>query len=1495
MRKRLLLLLLLTSCLSAFGQLREFRLERMLGTPLDLPLDIKLDQAGNMYVLDRLGITKLDPNGQYRGVIPLRSATRTPDWSALALDGHGSIYVVNQTLGFIRKYSVVGDSLTQFGTQGAGQGQLLQPKGAAVDAAGNIYVADSGNNRVQKFAANGQVVWVYAPGGSLALVQPTDVKLGPDNNVYVLNRDYTAVKLSPSGQLLNSLSLRVPGSTLNDQSNGMLLDASNNIYLVSSRLSYIQKYSPQGNHLEAFGSGAPTFYGIHAALGIDATGNVYAVDATDRDPSFSTIRKYSATGSLVQQWGNEAVLGNYLRLDQAGNLYYYDAKQQKIVRRNPAGLEVGAFGSRGSANGQFNGPVTSIALDALGNVYALESGEPRIQKFDAQGRFLSKIPLPNPQTNPNGYWPTDLAVDAIGNLYVLDHYSGVRKYSPQGQFLQNIGAGGSGSWPGPGPGKFYAPRGVLVDIRGNVYVLDGAGSRVQKFTSTGQLIREVVSVFPPSFTGSASLSPYDAGFAVDGAGNIYASVGKDDFVTMYAANSSQQKKLPVRANLLAINSNGTRLVTGMVNNDVLRFYTATDLHPANLITGRVYQDLNNNCTPDPTEPGLPNMVIVAEPGNYYGLSDENGNYSIEVDTGTFVLRQIVPTQQPGHIVQPLCSNSVPLRFTSYGTSVVGPDFGDRVSAASYLTINVAGRRRRCARNVTTVSYANIGYAAASNAVVKVALPQYVNFLRANVPHTRDAAGNYLFEVGTLQPNQRGIISIEDSVSCGNTGIRGLTLCTKAWITPGNTYPTSSGWDQASLTVSGHEQAGNQVRFVVRNSGLGATTDSVGLRIYQDAQLALQRNISLASRDSLVFRWTATGPVVRIETDQPDQHPTSRVASATVELPGLRTSSAPSPAMMAMPPAETAPEMAEDCQPILDSYDPNDKQVVPVGVTAQHFTPTNQALRYQVRFQNTGNDVAYRVVVVDTISADLDLSTLQINAASHSYRLAVAGQQRPVLTFTFDNIMLPDSASNPLGSNGLIQFSIRPKAVLAARTRIDNFADIFFDYNEPVRTNTTTNRIYDVPRTVDPAVALSYSDVLALPAIASVAPAEGRFGTLVTLTGRHFLPTATANRVVFDGVAAPVLSATATTLTVRVPAGATTGSLVLTTSDGTSRSNFTVFQPPTITDVAPSEGRPGTVVTVTGTHFSALAAQDTVEFNGVAARVLQASATTLQVEVPAGATLGKLRLRTRGGAVESPQAFMVWYAPTLTAVAPGRASVGATISLSGTNFSTNAARNVVTFTGGRTAQVLQQAASRSLLVKVPAGAQSGQIKVQTPGGEAMGAADFTVIPAPTITSFSPQAGTVGTLVTIEGRNFHEEGKADSIYFNGVAAQVLETSATRLLALVPRGASTGALMVSGVGGQGRSSQNFTVTALAPHDAVVVYPNPTQGDVKVNWQKADVTVQQVWVYDARGSLISSQTASAAVGDELTLPLARHRAGLYVVVVKTAKGRIMKRITVL
>ena len=142
------------------------------------------------------------------------------------------------------------------------------------------------------------------------------------------------------------------------------------------------------------------------------------------------------------------------------------------------------------------------------------------------------------------------------------------------------------------------------------------------------------------------------------------------------------------------------------------------------------------------------------------------------------------------------------------------------------------------------------------------------------------------------------------------------------------------------------------------------------------------------------------------------------------------------------------------QVITGSYDPNDKTVSPAGYEQWGFVEHDQRLTYTIRFQNTGTDTAFTVVIRDTLDADLDIETFVVEAYSHPVTCHLHSGYE--LFFTFQNILLPDSNVNEPESHGFIRYSISPKLGLADGTTATNTSYIFFDYNPAVVTNTTLN-------------------------------------------------------------------------------------------------------------------------------------------------------------------------------------------------------------------------------------------------------------------------------------------------------------------------------------------------------------------------------------------------------------------------------------------------------
>ena len=141
-----------------------------------------------------------------------------------------------------------------------------------------------------------------------------------------------------------------------------------------------------------------------------------------------------------------------------------------------------------------------------------------------------------------------------------------------------------------------------------------------------------------------------------------------------------------------------------------------------------------------------------------------------------------------------------------------------------------------------------------------------------------------------------------------------------------------------------------------------------------------------------------------------------------------------------------------------AVDPNDKQVWPrrAEPSGSNYTQLDESLRYTIRFQNVGNDTAFNVRIEDRLSTDLDWNSLQVTTASHPFRTEFS--EGGLLTFYFEGILLPDSATNVTGSQGFVTFTILADSTLADFSTIDNEAAIFFDYNAPVITNTVTSTL-----------------------------------------------------------------------------------------------------------------------------------------------------------------------------------------------------------------------------------------------------------------------------------------------------------------------------------------------------------------------------------------------------------------------------------------------------
>lgn len=488
---------------------------------------------------------------------------------------------------------------------------------------------------------------------------------------------------------------------------------------------------------------------------------------------------------------------------------------------------------------------------------------------------------------------------------------------------------------------------------------------------------------------------------------------------------------------------------------------------ANHIKGNLFEDLNSDCLKQSGENGVKDLIVEASDGTntYWASSDEDGNYDIAVDSGSinYAVRPHF-NERTQLYVKNLCTPGRIVSSSGSGQDFCCSDFALKVTHCSLLSVDVnSDRRRRCFRNNTVVVYSNHGTSSSSAAVLKVVYPKYVKPISSDPAWTSQVDDTLFYDLGTIAQGYRGYIYLVDSVVCGNESIRGLSQCTKAIISPKTQCVSNEPvWDGSSVTVFPYCENG-VARFIVQNVGLEDMTSTSQYRVYSNDTLVFQSTFQLISGNTFQVRYPANGAVIRLEADQRPSHPGRSQPRAFVE--GCLASGALPPTIsseslvLSVPQDDLDEEVAISCMTILDSYDPNDKAAIPAGITDDHLVKAGTPLKYTIRFQNTGSDVAYKVVVVDTLDANLDMSTFTEIAASHAYVLKVNTElDKTVLTYTFNNINLKDSTTSEPESHGFLSFYINTKADLADGNTIHNKAEIYFDYNSAIITNTVDHTI-----------------------------------------------------------------------------------------------------------------------------------------------------------------------------------------------------------------------------------------------------------------------------------------------------------------------------------------------------------------------------------------------------------------------------------------------------
>ena len=363
---------------------------------------------------------------------------------------------------------------------------------------------------------------------------------------------------------------------------------------------------------------------------------------------------------------------------------------------------------------------------------------------------------------------------------------------------------------------------------------------------------------------------------------------------------------------------------------------------------------------------------------------------------------------------------------------------------------------RCFDTQYWIEYCNIGTLPVDNAIIELVLDENLTYESSSIPLTSQTENTLVFEIDeTVEVGSCHSFSIIAAVGCDDV-ILGQTHCTSASIFPFEDCDEPAPlWDGSDLKITG-ECTSEEVIFTLRNEGNDMTLDAE-LRIIQDLTVTSSENVLLTSGSTTSFAFPANGNTYRAEVAQSPEHPFSSMEAMTVEGCGINDIGGISTGFVnAFPNELNAPNTSRWCMENVGSYDPNDKQAFPIGATDQHYIEANTDIEYLIRFQNTGTFTAFNVVVLDTISENFDINSIKLGNSSHDYRLTILEDN--VLEFNFENIMLPDSATNEAGSNGFFIYKISQQPDLEDDNILENSAAIYFDFNEPVITNTTYHTI-----------------------------------------------------------------------------------------------------------------------------------------------------------------------------------------------------------------------------------------------------------------------------------------------------------------------------------------------------------------------------------------------------------------------------------------------------
>lgn len=469
-----------------------------------------------------------------------------------------------------------------------------------------------------------------------------------------------------------------------------------------------------------------------------------------------------------------------------------------------------------------------------------------------------------------------------------------------------------------------------------------------------------------------------------------------------------------------------------------------------VITGKLFDDTNQDCLLTTGEEGLENWIIKLESSTntFYASSDIAGNYSAFVPLGDYTI-SIQDQHESWETCQP--SYNVPLNT---GGVIVDVDLPVKAAVdCPALEINLeSSSLEKCSDdNTYTIEYCNLGTTIATDAYIEITFDEYISVVSSPVPFSDLGNNTFSFDIGDVEMNDCNSFEIVVSVSCDAP--EGITHCASAHIFP-DTYCTlpDPNWSGASLKITGEcDTTNDEVKFTIRNVGTQDMMDNSVYIVIED--VIMMNGFSLdpiPANGTRTITYPANGATYRVEVDQVPLHPGNSMPSATVEGCGTGINGISTGIVNQYPQDEGDRFIAIDCRENTSVNIANSKEATPTGYSSENFIEPNTDIEYLIRFQNTGTDDLVDMAVRDTLSQFLDATSVRAIASSHPYIFEINGEG--VVTFKFANINLTANES------GFVKFKISQVPDLALGTVIANTSAIHFGFNSTISTNTVFHTI-----------------------------------------------------------------------------------------------------------------------------------------------------------------------------------------------------------------------------------------------------------------------------------------------------------------------------------------------------------------------------------------------------------------------------------------------------